>query len=395
MPKLKHILLLALAVAPVATTDVAAAADAPRVTGAAERVFDWSADRCANWDIPDTPARAWRDTTGRVHLVAGSEESRAAVGPGLDALAHDCAVLFRGSRDDDPGAYDDRAWIHATWAGNGAGNGVGGDRVVALAHVEYHGEDRPGRCASARAADCWRNAIVELVSTDGGRTFARSGLVAALPWRYSSADGRRTGYFNPSNLFADGGYLYAFVWAEAFHDQRRGACLIRRPLDGGPADWRAWDGRDFTVRFADPYREDVAAPSAHVCAPVEGVASTLSSVVRLASGRWLAVTPATRDGTSGIWWTTSADLVRWERPALLWQAPLLWRRDCAAPAAYVYPSLLDGDSASANFETADGDAWLYLVEMPLGPGCTVGAERDLVRIPVSLPSPVAPAGARP
>lgn len=380
MPKLKHLLVLALAATP-------AAADAPRVTGPAERVFDWSSDRCATWDIPDTPARAWRDATGDVHLVAGSEESRADRGPGLDALAHDCAVLFQGGRDDDPGAYDDRAWIHATWAE--------GDRVVALAHVEYHGEDRPGRCASTRAADCWRNAIVELASTDGGRTFARSGLVAALPWRYSSADGRRAGYFNPSNLFADAGYLYAFVFAEAFHDQRRGACLIRRPRGGGPADWRAWDGRDFTVRFADPYREDVADPSAHVCAPVSGVASTLSSVVRLASGQWLAVTPAARDGVSGIWWTTSADLVRWETPALLWRAPLLWRRDCEAPAAYAYPSLLDGESASANFETADGDAWLYLVEMPLGPGCTIGPERDLIRLPLSLPSPAAPASGRP
>ena len=83
----------------------------PAVVGPPETVFDWAAARCATWDIPDTPARAWRGADGRVRLVAGSEESRASVGPSLGALARDCAVLWRARGADDPGAYDDRGWI--------------------------------------------------------------------------------------------------------------------------------------------------------------------------------------------------------------------------------------------------------------------------------------------
>ena len=64
--------------------------------------------------------------------------------------------------------------------------------------------------------------------------------------------------------------------AEAFGAQRRGPCLLRRPLGGGAGDWRAWDGRGFTVRFVDPYREDVVDPARHVCAPVEGIGGSIA-----------------------------------------------------------------------------------------------------------------------
>ena len=260
-----------------------AAGAGPRVVGAPETVFDWSSAACADWDIPDTPARAWRSADGMVHLLAGAEESRASVGPDLDEVEHDCTVLHRGTHSDYPGAYDDRAWIHATYAE--------GDRVTALAHVEFHGHRRPGLCASRDRGDCWRNAIVELRSDDGGRTFRRVGLVAALPYRYAGEGAGRSGYFNPSNIIRRGDYLYAFVMAERTGAQRRGPCLLRRPLGGGPGDWRGWDGGGFTVRFADPYREDLADPARHVCAPVEGIGSTLSSVVERA-GTYLAVTAA-------------------------------------------------------------------------------------------------------
>ena len=40
--------------------------------------------------------------------------------------------------------------------------------------------------------------------------------MAALPYPYDGALGRRAGYFNPSNILRDGDYLYAFVFAEAY-----------------------------------------------------------------------------------------------------------------------------------------------------------------------------------
>ena len=218
------------------------------------------------------------------------------------------------------------------------------------------------------------------------------GFVAGPATRYDGAAGRRVGYFNPSNILERDGWLYAFVFAERDGAQRRGPCLMRRPVAGGAADWRAWDGASFRVRFADPYRDPVADPADHACAPLAPLTSTISSVVRhRPSGRYLAVTPATlrgEDGVarSGIWWTVSDDLLTWSRPRLLWEAPLLWRRDCAAPFAYAYPALLDPASGSANFETVGPEFWLYVVRMPLDDACRVGPERDLVRLRVSWPA---------
>lgn len=362
-----------------------------RVDGPAEIVFDSTADGCGAWDISDTPARAWRDGDGRVHLLSGSERSRAGLGPDLGSVEHNCAVLFEGGGNDDPGAYDDRAWIHATYA-------LEDGSVLALAHVEFHGHRRPDLCPAQDYAACWRNAVVELRSDDGGRTFRRApgagvDLVAALPYRFDGGAGHRTGYFNPSNIVRRGGYLYTFVFAEAYGAQARGACLLRRTVDGDAGGWRAWDGSGFNVRFADPYAEEVANPGAHVCAPLDGVQSTLSSLIfSPAAGHWRAVTAATRPDAqgvprTGIWTTASTDLLHWSEPELLLEVPLLWRRDCSAPAAYAYPALLDDNSASPNFETADGRLWLYLVEMPLGPAgakdaCRVGSDRRLVRFPV-------------
>src|SRR5439155_6631067 len=110
------------------------------------------------------------------------------------------------------------------------------------------------------------------VSRDGGVSFQappRPGhLVMALPWRYPGETGSRAGYFNPSNIVAHDGAWYALVYAAAFRDQRQGLCLIRTEHLEDPRAWRGWDGQGFTVRFADPYRETIDAPHAHVCAPV-------------------------------------------------------------------------------------------------------------------------------
>jgi hypothetical protein len=365
-----------------ATGAAAAAAAEPRVAGPEETVYDWDVARCATWDIPDAPARAWRAPDGGVRLAAGSERTRAEAGPTLDALTRDCAVLVAGAEDDDPAAYDDRLWLASILRVDGA-------RVEALGHMEFHGHERREICPTGDYSACWWNAIVALTSDDGGRTFRRDGLVAALPYRFDGAHGSRMGYFNPSNAVERDGHLYAFVFAEAYGAQRRGVCLLRRPVAGGAADWRAWDGAGFGAAFADPYGGSVDDPSAHVCAPLPGLSSTLSSVV-VRDGRFLAVTPAALTGPdgarrAGIWWTTSDDLLRWSAPAPLIDLPLLWRRDCAAEAAYAYPSLLDPDAATPAFADVDDGFWLYLTRLPLGPDCKVGPERDLVRYPVSWP----------
>lgn len=353
------------------------------VTGAAQTVFAWERDRCATWDIPDAPTRAWRSEDGSVALLSGSEATRVSRGKTLDAITRDCHVVHQGAENDDPAAWDDRTWIASVHTEDGR-------NMIALGHVEYHGHLRPESCPSGSYPACWFNSVIELRSDDGGRNFRRLGdgadLVAALPQLYRGEEAHRTGFFNPSNIVSHDGHLYAFIFAEAAGPQRRGPCLIRRPVGGGPADWRAWNGTGFTVRFRDPYRVPGILPSEQACRPVSGLRSTISSVVKdQRTGHFVAVTPTrAEDGTVGIFWSSSTDLVQWSQPSLLVAVPLLWERDCAQPAAYAYPSLIDPDSPSRVFDSTDDDLWLYLTRMPLDATCAVTAHRDLIRLPVRL-----------
>lgn len=328
------------------------------------KLFDWSEDACARWDIPDTPARFWREGDG-VAMIAGSERSRISRGPDLLSLTRDCGVIFRGGHRSDPRDHDDRAWIHAIWAHEDG-------RVEALAHVEYHGH-RHGACRAEAYMPCWRNSVIALESRDDDDFSRVDGPpVAALPHAYDPAQERRSGYFNPSNIIRMGEHLYVFVFAEAYGSQQRGACLLRRPVEGGA--WLAWDGSDFAARLsglAGPVRGDT-------CAPVAGVSSTLSSLVHDGRGGFLAVTPRTVGERAGIWLQRSPDLLVWSRPELLVEVPLLWRRDCAAAAVYAYPSLIAPESRSRNFDTLESEVWLSAVRMPLDGQCAVGPERDLV-----------------
>src|ERR1017187_3444740 len=78
-----------------ATAEIAAAqqpAGISRVfgelTGSRAAVFDTSKDSCELIDIPDAPARAFRDYQGTVHLVSSHYGMRASLGPTLETVKH-------------------------------------------------------------------------------------------------------------------------------------------------------------------------------------------------------------------------------------------------------------------------------------------------------------------
>jgi hypothetical protein len=81
---------------------------AVRVTGTEENVFDWSQSACEAADIPDTPARAFRDASGRVQLIASHYINRRMIGSDLNHVARDCRVIMRSDFDPDPADFDDR-----------------------------------------------------------------------------------------------------------------------------------------------------------------------------------------------------------------------------------------------------------------------------------------------
>lgn len=371
-------LLLALAL-----PDAVAAGATVRATGSPETVFAWHSMRCATWDVPDVPARAWKDAEGRVHLVTGHPPNRAMVGPDLDRVAPDCRVILDSGRHDEPGRFDDLGWIAATYSPDGR-------TVYALVHNEYQGHRRPDACPSRTYMRCWNNTLALAVANDGGFAFSRPAsprhLVATPPYRYAGEGPHPTGYFNPSNLIARDGHHYVFFWAAAQGIQARGACLMRSRDLANASAWRAWNGRDFAVRFADPYRQAVRDERDHVCAPVapDRLTSFIASVVRhRSSGTYVALMAGTRPDGTGVFAVTSTDLLRWNQPTLIWRTALLTRFDCGDSEAFFYPSLLDPDSASRNFEDVGDRAYLYLTRIRLE-SCRLGSERDLIRIPVAI-----------
>jgi hypothetical protein len=367
---------------------------APAAGATPELVFDWTTQRCADSHMPDTPARAFRDAGGTVHLIATHHNNRAFTGPELDALAPSCETLLASERADDPAVFHDLTWLASTYTENGT-------TVYALAHHEYLGHLRPGRCAGSTYQECWANAVTFARSDDGGDHFrqppAPGHFVAAPPYAYRGDEGRRVGYFNPSNIIERDGYYYVMVFAEHQRAQQRGVCLLRTRDLADPSAWRAWDGTGFEARFANPYQEQVEQPDRHICAPVarDNLTSLVTSLTRHeGTGLYIALTAGHRaprpgaEEVTGIFATTSPDLIHWSAPQLVWAAPILWRYACDGRAPVFYPALLDPDTASRNFETVDDQGFIYFTSFNLI-DCRMTWDRDLMRLKVTISTDVA------
>ncbi len=338
---------------------------------------------CDALDIPDAPARAVRLATGEVELYATHFLNRVDTGADLLHLGHRCPVVMKGANNDDPAAFNDRAWIASPWTPDGR-------TVWAVVHNEFQGNYRPALCPSRRYMDCWYNALTAAVSRDGGHTFQRMpgrALVAALPYRFDQLERGHHGYFNPSNIVTLSGAQYMFAFATQARAQRNGNCLLRTTALGTPEAWRAWDGSAFGVAFADPYAQAVQ-PEAHVCAPV-GQGSLrwpVTSLVRHGrSGLFIALM---QDGArgGGVYYATSPDLLHWSGPALLLPAVGLGAWTCADPAPIAYPSLLDPAASDRNFETVGLTPVLFATRFN-PKGCRADADRELVRWDVRITVP--------
>ncbi len=349
-------------------------------------VFTWARDRCETWHIPDAPARAFRGADGEIRLIAAHNRNRVMRGKDMLALGVDCRIVFRGADADAPESYDDKLWLSATWTDDG--------RVIhALAHAEFHGQRRPTLCPIAQYMACWRNQMIHVVSEDGGQSFTRKGvaLAAGIPYRFDGAAGKRSGYFEPSNIFRHDGALHAFIWAEGYEAQKRGACLLRTTDIADPGAWRAWDGKGFNIAFRDAYRDTIADPARHVCQPIPRLDGVVASVLRhRMTGQFIAIFASNRRTKtagapqSGIWYATSADLLSWSEPRLLRAVPLMWAFTCGERAVWAYPSLIDPISQARNFDDVGTRAELYLTRFNLGADCKLPPDRDLVRFGVTI-----------
>ena len=84
----------------------------------------------------------------------------------------------------------------------------------------------------------------------------------------------------------------------------------------------------------------------------------------------------------GVYYATSPDLITWTAPQLLFPTPTTLDKGCDTMPV-VYPSLIDPDSPSRNFEDTDDDAYIYMTRITME-GCKTGWTRNLVRLRVHI-----------
>ncbi|NNM72254.1 hypothetical protein HJG44_07575 [Enterovirga sp. DB1703] len=352
------------------------------LVGGAETVFSAMRDACDGDDVPDAPARAFRDAEGGIVMFGLHTKNRALRGPDFARLRIDCTPAMPSKGDPDPAAYDDASWIAATWTEDGR-------RVEALVHHEYQANTHPGRCSRKEYLACWYNTVVAVSSRDGGRSFDRPEppkVVAAAPFRQEVGQGRHRGFFNPSNIFGQGRSRYFLSSTTGWAGQEGGACLFRTSDPSDPSSWRAFDGTGFSLRFGDPYRDGAGTKP---CRTIWPFPAPVGSVVRhRPSGAWIAVFQASANADlfpeAGFYTTSSRDLLTWDKPRLLLAGRTLYDDPCTSGGRLIsYPSLIDPEAEGRNFDDVGASAQLYYATLRVD-GCQITSDRDLQRRRVAI-----------
>ena len=337
------------------------------IAGEPHIVYDWARDRCDETDIPDSGMRAFRDNEGLIRLFSTWSVNRALVGKTFDTLRRDCLVSYRGAENDDPAAFNDRGWLASTYTTDG--------RVVyAIIHNEFLGyKRRSSLCPSGIYTNCWYNSLGLAKSQDGGRSFARVGLVAAPLERYVPDMGQRVGPSTPTNIVQlDGWYYFIFVFD--FIPKQRQVCIARTNNLSDPSSWRAWDGSDFQIEFSNPYNGAKREPCKHLIGLP--VATPTSLVVHQKSGTFVLI----QIRPTGFYYSTSMDMLHWSKANILMPAST-YRPKCDEQATYTWPGLIDPQSQSRNFETIGDSAFLLYVRKPVV-NCKTSWNRNIMRVPV-------------
>jgi hypothetical protein len=352
-------------------------------------------DACEENDIPDLPARAFRDTSERVQLIASHATTRRMIGPSLDNLTHDCTVLMSSDVDSDPSRYDDREWIASPYT-------TDGQTIHALVHMEYQGwnyEEPPIDTSNGKEhLNYWYNAITSAKSTDGGESYghdaAPTHLVASIPYTYEQVKGKgHYGTFGPSNIVKHtDGFYYSLIWStvpQPSGPDERGICIMRTETLDSPTSWRAWDGSGFSVRFGNPYLESGADDCKRISQHDIGIqpqSLTWSTYL----DKYVLVGNSVihfKSQAPGFYYSTSDDLIHWSPRRLLMTGELPWTHECGDEDPIRDASLIDPSSPSRNFETIGQTAYLYFTRLNFEyffEECWLGLDRDLLRIPIKF-----------
>ncbi len=92
---------------------------------------------------------------------------------------------------------------------------------------------------------------------------------------------------------------------------------------------------------------------------------------------------STDETISGIYYSLSDDLIHWTPRKLIMEVETRNTYKCGDPDPLAYPSIIDPDSSSRNFETTGKQVYLYFTRSNYE-SCQETLNRDLVRIPIEF-----------
>ncbi len=367
--------------------------------GAKEVVFDWSADRCEEFDIPDGPAKAVRASDEEIVLFGTIHETGNYLSRGTDfsGLEHDCEhPAHRSANLPTPESYENNEWLWSPYRV--------GESWHVLIHNEFH-DATSINCSPSYL--CWYNSITYAVSTDGARTFVKPSppahVVAPAPRVWTPPDTPTQnwyieGYVGPSNIvLGSDDYYYALMQLMRtlpdMVSDVRGVCAIRTKTLDNPASWRAWDGSGFNLLLRSPYAVGGDVPECEFLADIGGQdAGTLTYNTYIdrymrVLGWAQSVDPQTL--ICGFYFSLSTDLIHWSDIQLLARADIgvSWGCDTAPEGPPIlesvhaqYPSIVDHADSTTNFERPGGTPYLYYTRHNGG----YWLDRDLVRVPLTF-----------
>lgn len=355
------------------------AATTPTIKGVLDSsrtvAFKTPEQSCNANDVPDAMARAFRDNTGMIHLVAASTELFQSIGTTLETVQHSCEVGHQSENDPNPADFNDQTWIDSFYT-------FDGKKIAGLTHTEYHGWARKKDCTFIHGYDgCEYDSDTYHESRDGGYHFygfrAPANFLAGIPYQYVK-DGGPSGYSVDSNIIELGGWYYAMVTSYAWPPGCAGssgsnACLT--PGGGGPirtqdvfdpSSWRGWSGTDFSVSFVDPYPGPVGNPQEHVYTPVEWM-DVVTAINLFQSSNVVVATlwdPWDNEyGVPGLYLSTSTDLVNWTKPTLVATLDQFLDQEPKGSWQYAYFSLIDPTATDMNFAVVGEHPYLYYVRL--------------------------------
>ena len=342
-------------------------------TGGIETVYNYGVGRCADDDLPDTLAHAFRTADGNVSLTVSHHPGNyRSVGPDLNSVRHVCSPTYVSKNDADNKNAEYHEWLAAPYTYDGS-------YVIALMHNEWY----PG-VVKPNCDGGWVNSITMTLSYDGGATYSHPDnykvRMPAVAWddsfscKSGSLDEAIYGSFLPTGII-DGhdGYLYSFfvVWADPRNVGNTGTCLMRTNTIDQARSWTVWTGSDWKSALNTPRCEPINFN------PIGTLPGWLSVKYSTYFNKYVAVLDAGGDAPVRLNYALSDDLLHWSDA-------IPFAQNVIGPGGEAeYFSLLDPADDSRNFDNVGQDPYIYFTYM------NGDLNRDLVRQKIHFAKPVA------